>query len=123
MMRARGIVLAGMLGAVGLLPACDTIAGVGASVGLARKPQAETRLPFAAKATQGAEGRDFTVAVRVPGGVGLADVRESVRHEATRHCLTTRGQSDADWVLDAATGDWAYVVQGDSLVFSGRCRA
>lgn len=83
---------------------------------------ADTALPFRARLGRGADRRDFTVSVAA-GGATVPQVRESVRFEATRYCLNTFGGSDADWVLDPATGDWAFARDGEALVFSGRCTA
>lgn len=55
--------------------------------------------------------------------VPLDVLRESIRYPATRYCLTTFGASDAEWVTDAAMGDWASVTDGKTRVFSGRCTA
>ncbi|MFN3938634.1 MAG: hypothetical protein ACK4KW_13780 [Gemmobacter sp.] len=113
-MRANLPILAA-LAAVLALAACGnrTLPGRGA--------QAEIRLPYRASLSAGADRRDFTVRVE-NRGAGIDEVRESVRFQATRHCLTRHGSSDHDFEMDAAGTDWAYTVQGASLVFAGRCR-
>lgn len=78
-------------------------------------------LPFDARLDEGQTWREFSVQVRAPGA-GLADVRESARFEATRHCLDHSGFSAVDWVIDPATGDWAVARgPGDEPILTGRC--
>ena len=83
---------------------------------------ADVALPFRASLTKGEDPRDFTIFVRA-GANGLDAVRETVRFTATRYCLPVFGGSDVDWVTDPATGDWAFLRDGDDLVFNGRCLA
>lgn len=86
-----------------------------------RKAQAETALPFRAALRKEADGV-LAVTVRADGA-GVDALRESVRYPVTRHCLTERGQSDADWVIDPATGDWAYTADtSGNLTFRAKCR-
>ncbi|MEO0918107.1 MAG: hypothetical protein AAFY31_14145 [Pseudomonadota bacterium] len=84
--------------------------------------QSDRALPFRASLSKGDDRRDVTVRVRA-GGVGVADVRESVRFPATRYCLTTFGGSDTAWVIDPSTGDWAFSRDGQDMIFQGRCVA
>ena len=79
-------------------------------------------LPYRASLQRGDDRRDFEVRVEA-GGVGVADVRESVRFPATRYCIETYGRSDVDWAVDPATGDWAFTRSGESMIFQGRCTA
>lgn len=76
-------------------------------------------LPFKAKLSKG-DDRDFTVSVTHEGN-GVAALRESVRFEATKYCLLTFGGSDADWLIDPATQDWAFNQDGGKLTFQGEC--
>ncbi|MFN3647585.1 MAG: hypothetical protein ACK4S2_13905 [Gemmobacter sp.] len=87
-----------------------------------RKDAAEASLPYRAALRADRDGA-LTVTVKAPGAT-VDMVRESVRYPVTRYCLLERGSSDADWVTDPATGDWAYTAtpQGD-LTFQARCRA
>ena len=87
----------------------------------AKSAESEVALPFKAKLSRG-DGRAFSVAVSHKGN-GLEEVRESVRFEATKYCLLTFGGSDADWKIDPATDDWAFVQDGDKLIFEGECTA
>ena len=48
-------------------------------------------------------------------------MRESVRYQATYHCLQSFGDSDADWRIDPTTGDWAYVRTEQTMIFTARC--
>ena len=82
----------------------------------------EAGLPYRAKLQRGEDRRDFTVRTEA-GGVGVAEARESTRFPATRYCLETYGKSDADWVIDPATGDWAFSRDGQAMIFQGRCTA
>ncbi len=80
----------------------------------------EVTLPFRSKLTPLDEDRRFVVRVQA-NGAGIADVRESVRHPATAHCLLEHGGSDIDWDLDAA-GEWRPIRDADGgLTFSGIC--
>lgn len=81
---------------------------------------ASAELPFKASITKGEDRRDFSVRVRA-GGAEVADVRESVRFPATRYCLSIFGGSDADWTIDPVTGDWAFVRDGEDMIFTGHC--
>ena len=84
--------------------------------------QADAALPFRANLSKGDDRRDFTIRVRA-GGVSVPDVRESVRFQATRYSLATFGGSDTRWQIDPATGDWAFVRDGQDMIFAGRCLA
>lgn len=79
-------------------------------------------LPFQASLKWGEDRRDFTVRVAA-GGVGVEEARESTRFPATRYCIETYGASDVDWVIDPATGDWAFARDGQDMIFQGRCTA
>ncbi|MDP2085762.1 MAG: hypothetical protein Q8K20_11235 [Gemmobacter sp.] len=87
-----------------------------------RRTAAEASLPFRAALRADRDGT-LLVTVKAPGATVDA-VRESVRLPVTRHCLLNRGSSDADWVIDPASGDWAYTVDAQgTLNFQARCRA
>ena len=79
-------------------------------------------LPYRASLARGEDRRDITVRVRAQNAT-VAQVRESARFQATRYCLTNYGGSETHWTLDARTGDWAFVQDGDEMVFTGRCVA
>lgn len=101
-----------------LVVACCGRLGIGNA---SKRAETENVLPFKAKLSKG-EGRDFSVAVKNKGA-GVAQVRESVRFEATKYCLLTFGGSDADWQMSAASKDWAFAQDGDELIFKGTCTA
>lgn len=83
--------------------------------------QSDTAFAYRAKLKRGAEDRrNFVIAVRA-GGATVGQVREAVRFQATRYCIKTYGASNTDWVLDPATGDWAFTRDGTDMVFQGRC--
>lgn len=82
--------------------------------------RADVALPFDARLTRGTDRRNFTVRVR-SGGASIDRVRESVRFEATGYCLSSFGGSEARWMIDPATGDWAFTRDGQDMIFSGRC--
>ena len=84
--------------------------------------QSDRALPFRASLTKGDDRRDIAVRVRA-GGVSVADVRESVRFQATRYCLSTFGGADTRWRIDPVTGDWAFTRDGQDMIFQGRCVA
>jgi hypothetical protein len=113
-----------MMRAVLILLLAATVAGCSTVDRLnpfSRKATAERQLPY--RAALRAE-QDGVLAVTVKAdGAGVDAVRESVRYPVTRHCLTNRGQSDADWVTDPATGDWAYTADASgNLTFRAKCR-
>ena len=113
-----------MMRAVLILLVAGVVAGCSAADRLnpfKRKTEAEAALPFRAALRREA---DDVLAVTVKAdGAGLDAVRESVRYPVTRYCLTERGQSDADWVIDPATGDWAFVADASgNLTFRAKCR-
>ena len=84
--------------------------------------QADTALPYRAKLTKGDDQRDISVRVQA-GGVSVAQVRDSVRFQATRYCLSTYGGSETRWTIDPVTRDWAYTRDGQDMIFTGRCVA
>ena len=67
----------------------------------------DTALLYRADLDRGEDRRDYTVRVQNKGA-GVAEVRESVRFQATRYCLDRFGGSDALWEIDPVTGDWAF---------------
>ncbi len=84
--------------------------------------QAAASLPYNAKLARGEDRRDIAIRVRA-GGVSVDAVRESVRFQATRYCLSTYGGSDTRWEIDPVTGDWAFRRDGQDMIFNGRCVA
>lgn len=86
-----------------------------------RKASPEAALPYRTSLAREGDGM-LRVSVRAEGA-GLEAVRESVRYPVTRECIAARGSSDADWVTDPATGDWAYTADtAGNLTFRARCR-
>ncbi|MEZ5912859.1 MAG: hypothetical protein R3D84_12080 [Paracoccaceae bacterium] len=114
---ATAVLAAGLLALAG----CANFgSGIG-SLGFGKRTQPSEVLPFQAKLSKGEDPLDIQVAVDAPGAT-VEDVRESVRFEATRYCLTTTGITDADWQIDPGTGDWAFVRdEGGAMVFAARC--
>ena len=111
----RGIVLAGLVLAVA---GCSTLDRVNP---FSRRAAPETALPY--RAALRVEPGDVLAVTVKADGAGVDAVRESVRYPVTRHCLQNRGQSDADWVTDPATGDWAFVADASgNLTFRAKCR-
>jgi hypothetical protein len=81
-------------------------------------------LPFKAKLSKGEDRRDYTVTVATPEGPATLDeMRESARYQATKYCLKSFGASDAQWTIDAGTGDWAVARTDKGAVLTGRCTA
>ena len=115
-MMMRGVL---MLLLVGSVAGCATVDRLNP---FKRKTAAEAALPYRAALRADRDGT-LAVSVKAPGA-SVDGVRESVRYPVTRHCLLNRGSSEADWVTDAATGDWAYTTDGQgTLTFQARCRA
>ena len=84
--------------------------------------QADRALPYRASLTKGDDRREISVRVRA-GAVSVSAVRESVRFQATRYCLTNFGGADTLWRINPATGDWAFTRDGQDMIFQGRCVA
>ena len=82
----------------------------------------EGQLPYSAKLATGEDKRDMRISVSA-GAASVDAVRESVRFEATKYCLFRYGSSDADWVIDPLTNDWAFTRSGDTQTYSARCAA
>lgn len=80
-------------------------------------------LPFKAALVRGDDPRLVQVAVTAPVGTSVDAMRESARYQATVYCLRTYGNSDTDWTIDPATGDWAFTRAADTAIFRGRCAA
>ncbi len=94
--------------------------GISERLGLSRDPTA-AGLPYTARLTAAEDRHDIQIAVTAQPGTSVDQVRESARYQATFHCLTTFGNSDADWQNDPATGDWAFVRTEDAMIFTARC--
>ena len=105
-----------------LLPLVLVLAGCGilGKLGLGRDTTAIS-MPYRAALSVGEDPHDIAVSVTAPAGTTVEAVRESARYQATYHCLTQYGNSDADWRIDPATGDWAFVRTEDAMIFSARC--
>lgn len=80
-------------------------------------------LPFKAAFVRGDDPRLVQVAVTAPVGTSVDAMRESARYQATVYCLRTYGNSDTEWVINPATGDWAFARAADTATFRGRCAA
>ena len=63
---------------------------------------------------------DFVVRVQ-QAGRSLEGAREAGRFEATKHCVTYFGNSETVWAVGPDSPDSALVLDGDTLVLSGRC--
>ncbi len=108
-----------------MIPAlCLSVAGCGAAGRVIGTDEAKAAraLPYKARLSRSDDRREFTVSV-AGRGAGVAEVRESVRFEATEYCIFGFGSSDAQWNIDPASGDWAFTQSGDRLIFAGRCTA
>lgn len=103
------------LGAPMALGACAQVTSL-----TQRSARAEVAIPYRTRLAREQDRREIAVSVE-NRGAGLGEVREAVRFEATRYCLQIFGASDADWTLDAATGDWAFTTDGTRLTFRARC--
>jgi len=98
------------------------VGALAATTACNRQAVPEYALPYKAGLKVQDDGL-LLVSVKAPGAT-VDMVRESVRYQATRHCLVNRGSSVADWVMDPATGDWAYTVDpSGNMNFQARCRA
>ena len=94
--------------------------GISERLGLSRDRTAIS-LPYRAGLAVGEDQHDIAVAVTAPLTTTVDQVRESARYQATYHCLQNFGDSDADWQIDPATGDWAFVRTEETMIFNARC--
>ncbi len=99
-----------------LLSAC----GISERLGFGTDRAARS-MPYRAALATSEDGQDLAVTVTAPAGTQVEQVRESARYQATYHCLRSFGDSDADWQLDPATRDWAYVRTEETMIFTARC--
>ncbi|MGB3316821.1 MAG: hypothetical protein WBB85_20705 [Albidovulum sp.] len=84
--------------------------------------EVERSFPYKAEIAVDENQSDLAISVAAPPGVTVDIVREAARYQVTRHCLQTFGDSDADWQIDPATGDWAYTRTPDAMIFRARCQ-
>lgn len=94
--------------------------GISDRLGLGSDATAEN-LPYRAALAASENKHDISVTVTAPVGTTVEQVRESVRYQATRHCLESFGNSDADWQIDPASGDWAFARTEEAMTFTARC--
>jgi hypothetical protein len=117
------VLRAAALGLLLALPGCgwigDTFSGVGRAFGFGD----DGGLPFRGAVRPGEDPRDLDVTVTVPPNLPLAEFRESARFPVTRYCIETFGSSEADWVIEPATGDWAVARTETSAALRARCTA
>lgn len=60
--------------------------------------------------------------ISVPQSIGSAEqIREAAVSEANKYCINRFGSSEKVWAVDEGTGDWAYVVSGNRVVFLADC--
>jgi hypothetical protein len=78
-------------------------------------------LPYRATADAQDDPRDLVVTVPVGSAVALDDFRESARYPVTRYCIANFGTSQADWVIDPRTEDWAVTFTEDGARLQARC--
>lgn len=107
---------------IALLALAIVLSGCGISDRLGFGSDAtEEALPYRANLGSGEDPHDIVVTVTAPVGTTVEQVRESVRYQATRYCLERFGNSDADWRIDPATGDWGYGRTEEAMTFTARC--
>lgn len=68
----------------------------------------------------GDQREGFIVAVRNPGQ-GIEGAREAGRFEATRHCITTFGDSTITWQAGYDPDAGAAVIDNGKLILRGSC--
>jgi len=77
-------------------------------------------LPYKTSLSAQKNAEEFVVSVKNKEQ-GIAEVRESVRFEATKYCLLYFGTSDINWKISQITQDWAFDSNSGKLIFSGQC--
>jgi hypothetical protein len=65
--------------------------------------------------------RKAFVATARPLSKGLEGARQAAAFEGTKHCLDYYGTSLIDWATGPDTDDEALEIEGDTLVYRGRC--
>lgn len=75
---------------------------------------------YPAKAKKGETREDVIVTVRRIDQ-GLKGAREAGRHEATRYCVETVGDSTIEWLRGPDAEEGVLLTQGGNLVLQGRC--
>ncbi|PWE33939.1 hypothetical protein DDZ14_01875 [Maritimibacter sp. 55A14] len=110
------------------------LAGLTLGAGCARLGDSVARLnPFGpdtktqgrgveAKLTTLGDKRNFRIRV-TPVLADIREIRAEARYAATQHCIGRIGSSEVDWVIDPATGEIAEPIEGNAMVFRGRCRS
>jgi hypothetical protein len=78
-------------------------------------------LPYRATAASQDDPRNLVVTVPVGSSVALDDFRESARFPVTRYCIANYGTSQADWVIDPQTEDWAVTFTENGALLQARC--
>ena len=73
--------------------------------------------------TRVSTGKDkHEVTVRVtPAALGYYSARGEAQHAVAEHCIKRTGSSEADWLIDPLSGDYAGPVEGNARVFRARC--
>jgi hypothetical protein len=84
------------------------------------KTKSSQDLPYRASLKVGKKSDSFSIKVRNTGQ-DIAEVRESVRFEATKYCLIKFGNSDVNWLMDTSTLDWKFESTSRQLTFFGKC--
>jgi hypothetical protein len=78
-------------------------------------------LPYRATVSEQDDPRNLVVTVPVGSTVALDDFRESARFPVTRYCIANYGTSQADWVIDPQTEDWAITLTERGALLQARC--
>jgi hypothetical protein len=78
-------------------------------------------LPYRATVSKQDDPRNLVVTVPVGSSVALDDFRESARFPVTRYCIANYGTSQADWVIDPQTKDWAVTFTENGAILQARC--
>lgn len=108
------------LGAVLALAGCSTISGVTDRLTGSNKQSFDGQFFRASLAFDRDAAADFVVRVQ-DAGKSLAGAREAGRYEATKHCIEYFGNSAAVWQVGPDSPDEALVIDGGTLVLTGRC--
>lgn len=120
MMAMRAGLLA--LGAVLALAGCGVVSNVTGALTGSDRQTFDGQYFRAGVSFERADPAPFVVRVQQATGA-LTGAREAGRYEATKHCITYFGNSDAIWTVGPDSPDSALVFEGSTLVLTGRCAA
>ena len=110
-----GARLVGLVVLGALLAGCGALGRVTERAGSVVSPGSSVSLD-----ASGPERRRLRISV--PSSIGdAAQIREAAVSEANKYCINRFGSSEKVWAVDEETGEWAFVVAGNRVIFLADC--